>query len=113
MGRLICVMVLGAWAATAQAHSPLKTSEPADAAVISALPETLDLTFQNPIRLTRVALAVNGEDLTDIALGEVDGFVVEYALPLTDQGAGLYAVEWRGLGIDGHPMQGSFSFTVE
>ncbi|MEL6211890.1 MAG: copper resistance protein CopC [Pseudomonadota bacterium] len=25
---------------------------------------------------------------------------------------GEYTVEWRGLSGDGHPMQGSFSFTV-
>jgi len=28
-------------------------------------------------------------------------------------GAGTYRIEWRGLGIDGHAMQGEFTFTVE
>jgi methionine-rich copper-binding protein CopC len=28
-------------------------------------------------------------------------------------GAGVYQIEWRGLGVDGHPMSGSFSFEVK
>ncbi len=100
-------------ATTAQAHSPLKSSVPADAAVVSTVPQSLDMTFQNPIRLTRVAVAVNDGTATDLDLGSVDGFVLLYSLPITDQGAGDYAVEWRGLGDDGHPMQGTFRFTVE
>ncbi len=30
-----------------------------------------------------------------------------------DVGAGVYVVEWRGLGSDGHALNGTFSFTVE
>jgi methionine-rich copper-binding protein CopC len=28
-------------------------------------------------------------------------------------GAGVYFVKWRGLGADGHALNGTFSFTVE
>ena len=34
-------------------------------------------------------------------------------MPPADMPAGAYTVNWRGLSIDGHPMQGSFDFTVE
>jgi len=28
-------------------------------------------------------------------------------------GPGIYEVEWRGLGADGHALNGTFSFTVK
>jgi hypothetical protein len=28
-------------------------------------------------------------------------------------GAGDYVIEWRGLGDDGHPQSGSFTFRVD
>jgi methionine-rich copper-binding protein CopC len=28
-------------------------------------------------------------------------------------GEGIYRIEWRGLGADGHAMQGAFTFTVD
>ena len=95
------------------AHSPLQSSVPANDAVVASAPEALDLMFQNPIRLTKVALAVNDGAPTDLDLGSVDGFVLQYSVLMSDQGSGDYAVEWRGLGDDGHPMQGTFRFTVE
>ena len=34
------------------------------------------------------------------------------ALPPSDLPDGAYTVDWRGLSSDGHPMQGTFSFTI-
>jgi methionine-rich copper-binding protein CopC len=34
------------------------------------------------------------------------------AVPPADMPVGGYKVEWRGLSADGHPMQGTFGFTV-
>ena len=49
----------------------------------------------------------------DMDLGEQSAFTQEFALPMHDMGAGVYVVEWRGLGDDGHALNGTFSFTVE
>lgn len=111
MTRLIavCLMVL---AGAAQAHSPLRESNPANDAVLAAVPEVLALTFVDGIRLTRVVLS-GGDTPVDLDLSSVDGFSDTYALPMPALGAGNFMVEWRGLGVDGHPMQGEFGFTVE
>ena len=95
------------------AHSPLQSSVPANDAVVAAAPEALDLMFQNPIRLTKVTLAVDGGAPTNLVLESVEGFVLQYSVLLGDQGSGDYAIEWRGLGDDGHPMQGTIRFMVE
>jgi methionine-rich copper-binding protein CopC len=34
-------------------------------------------------------------------------------LPMQDMGPGSYVVEWRGLGADGHALNGTFNFTVK
>ena len=34
-------------------------------------------------------------------------------LPMQDMGPGSYVVEWRGLGTDGHALNGTFNFTVK
>jgi methionine-rich copper-binding protein CopC len=34
------------------------------------------------------------------------------AIPPADLPAGAYTVDWRGLASDGHPMQGTFGFTI-
>ena len=40
-------------------------------------------------------------------------FAQEFALPMQDMGPGSYVVEWRGLGADGHALNGTFNFTVK
>ena len=42
-----------------------------------------------------------------------DGLAQEFALPMQDMGPGSYVVEWRGLGADGHALNGTFNFTVK
>jgi methionine-rich copper-binding protein CopC len=49
----------------------------------------------------------------DMDLGNQKTFANEFILPMHDMGPGTYEVEWRGLGADGHALNGTFSFTVE
>ena len=51
-------------------------------------------------------IAVTGPDAVD------DGGVVTMPLP-ADLAAGAYTVDWRATSGDGHPISGSFAFTVE
>ena len=41
------------------------------------------------------------------------GFTKRYQIPFEAVGVGKYLIEWRGLGEDGHALNGNFSFTVE
>lgn len=111
--RLLLAGGMVVFGPAAFAHSPLSATKPADSAVLSGAPEAVGLTFKRNIRLTRVTLSVAGAAAVDLDLGSQTGFVTDFALPVADMGAGVYAVEWRGLGDDGHAQQGTFSFTVE
>ena len=92
-------------------HSKAEQTTPGNNTTVQAV-EAIEIRFDEPMRVT--AILLTGPD------GEVDidretGLepVTEFrATPSGAMGAGVYQVDWRGLAVDGHPMQGSFSFTV-
>ncbi|MEL6294627.1 MAG: copper resistance CopC family protein [Pseudomonadota bacterium] len=96
------------------AHSKLSRSDPGNGSVVSVAPATLTLSFVEDIRLTRVSMTPGEGDAVDLDLSNVATFGREFDfdLPL-DMTAGQHQVDWRGIGVDGHLMQGSFGFTVE
>lgn len=110
--RLLAGLV-SIWAGAAMAHSPLEATTPAANAVVDTLPETLMFEFKDGIRLTRVTMTHGEHDGVDLDVSGHDGFVSDYAVPIAAMGNGVYLIEWRGLGVDGHAMNGSFRFTVE
>ena len=113
MKKSILAGLIGIWASAAIAHSPLEGTTPAADAVVGQIPESVAFDFKDDIRLTRVTMTHGDKDGVDLDLSGHDGFTSEYAIPMTAMGDGVYLIEWRGLGADGHPMNGSFSFTVE
>jgi methionine-rich copper-binding protein CopC len=98
---------------TALAHSSKEGTRPTDGAVLAASPEMIGMTFDMPMRVTLVSLM--DQDGTGYALTRTDNMrpvkAFDAVLPTLPKGS--YQVEWRGLSEDGHPMQGTFSFTVE
>ena len=108
---LAAALTLPAFAA--HTHAKSGGSVPADGATVAAVPE-LRLSFDAPMRVTAFVLfdasgaAVAVERET--GLDPVTAFTARPEAPLAP---GAYAVEWRGLAADGHPMQGAFAFTVE
>jgi methionine-rich copper-binding protein CopC len=97
----------------AVAHSEKESMKPADGAVLDNVPEILEMRFNDGMRLTKVEMTHAGTQVETLDLGAQSGFVKEFSLPLVPMGSGLYQIEWRGLGVDGHPMTGSFSFEVK
>lgn len=95
------------------AHSKANKMEPANGAIISTVPEQLSLTFVKKIRLTKVRMTHADKHSEDLDLGSQKTFLKEFSVPMNDLGSGNYLIEWLGLGDDGHPMKGSFSFEVE
>ncbi len=113
MKVLFLAGVIGISATTAMAHSPLKATTPADGAKVEQTPEELSFDFKGKIRLTRVTVTVADDTDIDLDLSGHKKFATDYALPIEDMGSGVYEVEWRGLGTDGHAQKGTFNFTVE
>ena len=107
MGIAILFLLPG----TLFAHSKAEQTTPADNTTVEAV-EVIEIRFDDPMRVT--AISMTGPD-GDVSITRETGLdpVTEFrALPTATMGSGRYQVDWRGLASDGHPMQGSFSFTV-
>ena len=101
------------WATGAMAHSPLDGTTPTNEAIVSEMPAEVLMDFKGDIRLVRVAITHADTRSMDMDLGNQKTFAQEFVLPMHDMGPGTYEVEWRGLGADGHALNGTFSFSVE
>ncbi|WP_309126205.1 copper resistance protein CopC [Kocuria sp.] len=102
--------VLGAPAATA--HTELVGTDPADGQVLQSTPTTITLSFNEPVGATPEAvrlLAPSGDriPLTARALDSTVGLT-----PSTALGDGTHTVLWQVTSADGHPVSGSFTFSV-
>ncbi|XRQ06783.1 copper resistance CopC family protein [Actinomadura welshii] len=99
------------FAAPASAHDTLTGSNPKEDATVEA-PTEIVLEFSAPVRLPRV-IVTDASDKTYQA-GEpraVDNKVTQ-ALGGTLPN-GEYTVAWRVVSSDGHPIQGTYDFTVK
>ena len=117
LSRLGVIAAFALFAATAQAHSHLKASEPAEGATVAASPATLKLTFSMPL-----VAKFSGVTLTDAA-----GKQVDLGTPATDPAdnkillvpvpaplaAGEYTVDWHVVAVDTHRMKGTYKFTIK
>lgn len=108
------VVVAMWWASpAAHAHDALVASEPADGASLDAAPAAATLTFSGEISPVGIGFALHDAAGTTLDLPTVaqpDGTVVTQQLPAL--GAGGYALDWRVVSSDGHPISGTISFTV-
>lgn len=111
--RFALAILLALTSPQAFAHSEKESTTPANGAVVEDVPETIGLRFTDGIRLTRVEMIYASSPPKTLEVGPQSGFLKEFSLPLIPMGTGIYQIEWRGLGIDGHPMTGTFSFEVK
>lgn len=102
-------------ASPAWAHAELVGSTPADGEVLAGPPGRVVLRFSEQVETALGAIRVfdaQGQPLdvgqTRRAAGEQDA--IEVTLPPT--GRGTYLVAWRVTSADGHPIQGSYLFSV-
>ncbi|MGA5191498.1 copper resistance CopC family protein [Streptomyces griseoincarnatus] len=106
------VAVLAVTAPQAAAHTELETSSPAADAALAGLPPRVTLTFSDPMTQKYAKVAVTGPDGEPAAAGDpqVDGRTA--TLPFDTGPAGRYTVGYRVVSADGHPVSGSYTFTV-
>ncbi|GAA2007678.1 copper resistance CopC family protein [Brevibacterium samyangense] len=113
LAALALFLVPAAWS-PAQAHDQLLTSNPEDGAELQAQPQWIELAFSGNLEEVGSEIQVThvGED-RDYSAGEiaVEGRTLTSALP---EGipAGEYTVTWRVVSEDGHPISGTFGFTL-
>lgn len=114
---LVLALLLGlvlAGASPAAAHAELVSTDPEEGAVLEAAPETVTLTFNEPVRLTSQEVAVyDAQGETVDASAGASGVEVTVALTgAADLANGTYVVSWNVLSSDGHPVSGALTFSV-
>ncbi|HIZ36137.1 MAG TPA: CopD family protein [Candidatus Ruania gallistercoris] len=104
------MLVIGAPAASA--HAELVGSTPQDGAALDSPPGEVVLTFNEPVQLLDggIRLFPGGEDPVELD-ARVRGSEVIAAVP-GELGEGSFALSYRVISADGHPITGALSFTV-
>ncbi|GGH40522.1 copper resistance CopC family protein [Microbacterium album] len=106
-----------ALASPAAAHDTLISSDPAEGSSVTAMPEAVTLSFSAALitmggdETVVDVLSPSGENLSE-GSAEVDGAVVTQAVAAPTE-TGEYTVNWRVVSSDGHPTDGTFSFSLE
>ncbi|MBK6764052.1 MAG: copper resistance protein CopC [Micrococcales bacterium] len=111
---LLAMALLAVTAVTpAVAHTDLVSSDPADGQTLSAPPEQLTLRFGEDILDGGARVVAEDDRGAKVALGpvQVAGPDLIATWPQT-AAAGKYTVAWRAVSDDGHPLEGTFAFTV-
>lgn len=105
----LLLLVLLFIAPVAHAHAQLQKSLPTAEAVIAALPDSVTLTFSEPVAplVLRWILPDGREVDAEASLRGNDLVVVP-----TEAGTGSYLLSWRVASTDGHPMAGVLVFAV-
>lgn len=97
---------------TVLAHSTVKSTVPANGAVLAASPAEVVINFNAPARLTSVVVAAaDGAEhkLQFKPSGEADSFTI--ADPQLANGRN--EIKWRALSKDGHPINGTIVIVVK
>lgn len=115
LAAIVVAMAVVGGAAPAWAHAELTTSEPADNEIVAAAPNAITLRFSEPIETALGAVRLFDATGEPVAVGdsqrvEGDRDAVQVSLPAL--GRGTYLAAWRVTSADGHPIQGSYLFSV-
>jgi methionine-rich copper-binding protein CopC len=108
---LLAVALLGA--GPASAHDAVESTSPAAGATVPTPPDAVTLTLSNHPLTLGTQLKVSdaaGTNWADGGVQIVDNVVSQKLR--TGAPAGLFTVQWRVVSADGHPIEGTFSFTA-
>ena len=109
---ILAATLLGA-VAPASAHDDAESTSPASGATVAAPPEKVSVTFnKNPLAIGAQIVVTDaaGTDWADGPVEIVDNVASGRLKPGAP--AGLFTVAWRVASSDGHPSEGSFTFTA-
>ena len=111
MKTAFLVTALALSATLAAAHAKPATTTPADGSTVTS-PKAIAIHFDDPMRVTAFTLTGPDGDIAvarEVGMDPVNDFSVT---PGSDLAPAAYTAQWRGMSMDGHPMQGSFGFIV-
>lgn len=106
-------LVLGVWA-VAYAHATLVSSEPAAGSRLATSPTRVRLVFSEQVEpgLAQLSLVAADGSITHLTVAGDPHDVDAVIAPVAGLAAGAYRLTWRVVSADGHPVGGSFVFSV-
>ncbi len=107
--------ILFALASPAFAHAVLESTDPSPGATVATAPRAITLTFSEAVDVQPGFIRVLDGAGSEVSIGDPKhpagrNNVVTVSAPKL--GKGLYAVAWRAISADSHPVQGAFTFGV-
>ncbi len=99
----------------ASAHAYLVHTVPAASGVLDSTPHTVSLTFDEAVEPRFAIVSVTDASGTQRATGAVSRSPANpdtLVVPVGRLPEGWYLVYWRAISVDGHPVQGAFTFAV-
>ena len=108
---IFAVLALIAVAPGAWAHSKAEETTPTNEAIVASV-QVIEMRFDDPMRVTAITLTGPEGDVDIERETGMDAVTEFRAIPPAELPDGAYTVDWLGLSADGHPMQGTFGFTV-
>ena len=113
---LVAVVVMLALPSAASAHAYLVKTAPAASGILDAPPPDVQLTYDEAVEPRFAIISVTDAQGRQQTTGPVhrspanpDTIVVPVKPHLPE---GWYLIYWRAISIDGHPVQGAFTFAV-
>jgi methionine-rich copper-binding protein CopC len=108
----LAILIALAWTVPASAHAVLVGTNPKDGASLATSPHTITLTFNENIG-TPAFIAVQSPDGKKVTTSKAKAVDHTISATVTDVGKrGRYAVSYRVVSADGHPVEGTFHYTT-
>lgn len=110
----LAMLLVFAFPASTWAHSKLQSSIPAANSTATEAVQQLSLSFNEKIDSTLSKLTITNDkgekiDATEVKV-ENNEMKATLGSPLE---SGSYTVEWKIVGLDGHPVKGDYTFQVD
>ena len=100
-------------------HSPLKSVDPIDKAVLTEAPTEYKMIFKSPAKLIKFEILKQAEEKdknpSPLKLNYKPSklWYESHVVKLPNITNGSYEVRWRAMGEDGHVLKGTLSFEVK
>ncbi|RZU31720.1 hypothetical protein BKA19_1398 [Blastococcus saxobsidens] len=113
LGMAATALIVGTGPSVALAHDGLVSTTPAPAETVSTAPSAVELRFTGEPLPLGTQVLVSGPDGAPVSEGPAEIRDTAVVQPVRDAlPAGAYRVEWRSTSSDGHPLSGTYDFTV-
>ena len=100
-------------------HSPLKSVDPIDKAVLTEAPTEYKMIFKSPAKLIKFEILKQAEEKdkkpSPLKLNHKPSklWYESHVVKLPNITTGSYEVRWRAMGEDGHVLKGTLNFEVK